>query len=131
MATVMTESAKKVGFNGLWGVLAGLGEKKLGEHNRGPVEKDWEVGAICREVSDRDGPAVMFEKVGNYQTPLLVNTLGTRERCAMALGVEPSNDAIVAKWKQAYAKPIKYEAVPRSAAPCKELVIDNPDLFAD
>ena len=131
MATVMTESAKKVGFNGLREFLAALEERKLVQHISVPVEKDWEVGAICREVSDRDGPAVMFEKVGNYKTPLLVNTLGTRERCAMALGVEPSNDAIVAKWKQAYNKPIKYEVVPRSAAPCKEVVIDNPDLFAD
>src|SRR3972149_2172684 len=131
MATVMTEQKQKVGYDSLREFLAALKEQRLVQHISVPVEKDWEVGAICREVSDREGPAVLFEKVGNYKTPLLVNTLGTRQRCAMALGVEPSNDAIVAKWKEAYAKPIKYEAVPRSAAPCKELVIDNPDLFAD
>ncbi|HWP85951.1 MAG TPA: UbiD family decarboxylase [Terriglobia bacterium] len=131
MATVMTEQRKKVGYGSLREFLAALEARNLVQHIRVPVDKDWEVGAICREVSDREGPAVLFEKIGEYKTPLLVNTLGTRERYALALGTEPAVEAMAARWRQAYSSPIQYEIVPRSAAPCKEVVIDRPDLFAD
>jgi phenyl-phosphate phosphatase/carboxylase subunit beta len=131
MATVMAEQKQRVGYASLREFLAAIDERKQVQRIAVEVDKDWEVGAICREVSDREGPAVLFEKVGKYKTPLLVNTLGTRERYALALGVEPSVEAIAARWKQAYAKPIKYDVVERSAAPCKEVVIDQPDLLAD
>lgn len=131
MATVMAETTRKAGFDSLRDFLAALEQKRLVQHIRVPVEKDWEVGAICRENFDRDGPALLFEKVGGYKTPLLGGTLATRERYAMALGVEPTIEAISAKWKQAYAHPVKYQVVSRSEAPCKEVVVENPDLLAD
>ena len=131
MATVMTEREKKAGFNSLREFLAALEAKGWLHRITAQVDKDNEVPAICREVSDRNGPAVLFEKVGNYKTPLLVNTLGTRERYGLALGVEPTAEAIGARWKQAYAHPIKYHVISREEAACKEVVIDSPDLFAD
>jgi UbiD family decarboxylase len=131
MATVMAETKAKVGYSSLREFLSALDAKGLLQRISVPVEKDWEVGAICREVSDREGPAMLFERVGDYKTPLLVNTLGTRAAYALALGIEPRTEAIGAKWKQAYASPIKYEVVSRSDAPCKEIVVDHPDLFAD
>jgi UbiD family decarboxylase len=63
MATAMTGSTQKDGSASLREFLAGLEEKVLLQRIRVPVEKDWEVGAICREVSDCEGPAVLFEKV--------------------------------------------------------------------
>src|SRR3990167_3200559 len=108
MATV-TEPIRKSTYSSLRDFLADLEQSKQVHHITVPVEKDWEVGAICRENFDREGPALMFEKVGHYKTPLLVGTLATRERYAMALGIEPTTDAITAKWRQAYAHPIKYQ----------------------
>ncbi|MBI4464264.1 MAG: UbiD family decarboxylase, partial [Acidobacteria bacterium] len=117
--------------NSLRDFLEKLEQGNLIHHIQVPVEKDWEVGAICRDVFDRDGPALMFEKVGQYKTPLLVGTLATRERYALALGIEPSVSAISAKWREAYSHPIKPTVVSRSQAPCKEVMVDKVDLLAD
>lgn len=95
------------------------------------VEKDWEVGAICRENFDREGPALLFNRVNDYKTPLLVGTLATRERYALALDIEPTVESISQKWREAYAKPIKPKVVERKDAPCKEVIVDGVDLYKD
>lgn len=129
MATAI--EVQKNTFQSLREFLAALDEKKLLQRIDVPVDKDEEVGAICREVFDKDGPALLFNKVGKYKTPLCVGTVATRERYAMALNVEPTVHAIAAKWRHAYTHPIKYQVVSRSAAPCKEVVIENPDLYGE
>lgn len=53
------------------------------------VDPDWEVGAICRENFDRKGPALQFNRVGNYRTPLVVGVLGKENLYGLALGVSP------------------------------------------
>jgi UbiD family decarboxylase len=104
---------------------------RCGQLHRIParVEKDWEVGAICRENFDREGPALLFQRVENHRTPLLVGTLATRERYALALGIPPTVEAVSEKWRKAYAHPIKPEVVAK--APCKEVVLSEVDLYAD
>ncbi len=94
-----------------------------------PVDREWEVGAICREVSDRNGPALIFERVGDFSTPLVTGVLGTRERYAKALGVQPDVSAIAEHWAHAYACPVSPREV--SEAPCKDVVIRDVDFFKD
>ena len=106
--------------------LRGAGELQVVSE---PVEKDWEVGTICREVFDREGPAVLFERVGDHRTPLLVGALATRRRYSLALGVEPTVPGIAGMWRQAYGDPIKPRLV--KDAPCKEVVRRDVDLTAD
>lgn len=130
MATA-TATARKTAFNSLRDFLTLLEERDLLHHITIPVEKDWEVGAICRENFDRDGPALLFENVGPYRAPLLVGILATRERYALALGMEPTTQAISNKWRQAYSHPIKPRVVARSEAPCKEVVLDRVDLYGE
>ena len=131
MATATPEVQSKTTFDSFREFLAALEEKKLLQHIDVPVEKDAEVGGICRENFDKEGPALLFQKVGNYKTPLCVGTLATRERYAMALGVPPTVQAIAAKWQQAYKHPVKSKVVSRNQALCKEVVIDNPDLYGE
>jgi len=131
MPTATAKAVRRRTFESIRDNLAALDEKNLVRRIDVPVEKDQEVGGICRENFDKFGPALIFNRVGNYNTPLCVGTLGTRERYALALDIEPTTDAISSKWKQAYAHPIKAQSVPRSEAPCKEVVIDDPDLFKD
>src|SRR5690348_6957968 len=131
MATLAKEVPAKTGFESLRAFMAALEQRDLLRRVRVDVEKDGELGAICRENFDRQGPALLFEKVGNYRTPLLVGTLATREQYALAMGVPPSTEAIAAKWRDAYSKPLRRSVVSRAEAPCKEVVIDNPDLYAD
>ena len=130
MATA-AETPRRIGYTSIRDFIQDLEKNKLLHHITVPVEKDWEVGAICRENFDREGPALLFEAVGNYRTPLLVGTLATRQRYAMALGIEPTVEAIAAKWRQAYSHPIKPRVVSRSEAACKEVVLDTVNLFAD
>src|SRR4051812_18450620 len=53
---------------------------------REPVSLEYEAGALCRQLADRDGPAAMLHKVGQAKAPLAVNVFGTRRRVAMAVG---------------------------------------------
>lgn len=97
------------------------------------VEKEWEVGTVCRETFDQRGPALQFNSVDDYETPLVVGVLDTYERYSMALGVEESFDAISNRWRDAYDNPIAPTEKPASAAPVKENTIkaDDVDLFDD
>src|SRR2546425_5513420 len=53
---------------------------------REPVSIDYEAGAICRQLSDANGPAAVLHRVGDSTAPLVVNVYGTRPRVALALG---------------------------------------------
>ena len=55
-----------------------------------PIALEYDAGAICRQVSDANGPAVLVGKVGNATGPLAMNVYGTRGRIARALGVSES-----------------------------------------
>jgi 4-hydroxy-3-polyprenylbenzoate decarboxylase len=52
-----------------------------------PVDPVLEVSCILDNLVKSGGPAVLFENVTGYKTPILGNLFGTRERVAMALGV--------------------------------------------
>lgn len=52
---------------------------------REPLSMEYEAGAICRQLSDANGPAAVLHKVGEAAAPLVVNVYGTRRRVALAL----------------------------------------------
>lgn len=52
------------------------------------VDADYEVSAVCREISDRGSPAVLFERISRSELPLAANVYGTRRRVARALGLD-------------------------------------------
>ena len=52
------------------------------------VSPDLEIAEITDRVSKTGGPALLFEKVEGSRIPLLINTYGSYERMAMALGVD-------------------------------------------
>jgi 4-hydroxy-3-polyprenylbenzoate decarboxylase len=53
-----------------------------------PVSSDLEITEIADRVSKAGGPALLFESVRGYDMPVLINTFGSYERMAWALGVE-------------------------------------------
>ena len=56
-----------------------------------PVSRDLEITEIVDRVSKRNGDAniaLLFERVEGFDVPVLVNTFGSADRMAMALGVE-------------------------------------------
>ena len=56
------------------------------------VSCDLEVTEIADRMSKRGGPALLFENVEGYDIPVLINTYGSMQRIAWALGVERLED---------------------------------------
>ena len=52
------------------------------------VSPDLEIAEITDRVSKAEGPALLFENVEGSKMPLLINTYGSYQRMAMALGVD-------------------------------------------
>lgn len=55
------------------------------------VNPKLEITEITDRISKQYGPALLFENTG-YDFPLLINSMGTEKRMAMALGVERLDD---------------------------------------
>ncbi len=51
------------------------------------VSTDLEIAEIMERLIHSGGPAVLFENVKGSSMPVLANLFGTRERCALGLGV--------------------------------------------
>ena len=52
------------------------------------VSPELEISEITDRVSKAGGPALLFERVEGSRIPVLINTYGSYERMAMALGVD-------------------------------------------
>ena len=55
------------------------------------VDPKLEITEITDRISKQYGPALLFENTG-YDFPVLINSMGTEKRMAMALGVASLND---------------------------------------
>ena len=56
------------------------------------VSADLEITEIVDRVVKQGGPALLFENVEGHDFPVLVNTFGSEQRAAWALGVEDLNE---------------------------------------
>ncbi len=110
------------------------------------VDPDLEITEITDRVTKAGGPALLFENVKGSEIPLLINTYGSYERMALALGGRSLEE--IAGEIERLAKPAVPESIiekikfiptllklanfpPKivSSAPCQEVVIkDNPSL---
>src|SRR5437667_12653718 len=55
------------------------------------VNPHLEIAEITDRVSKHDGPALLFENTGT-DFPVLINSMGSEKRMAMALGVKKLDD---------------------------------------
>ena len=53
-----------------------------------PVSRDLEITEIVDRTVKSGGPALLFERVEGFTTPVAINLFGSEERMAWALGVE-------------------------------------------
>ena len=94
-----------------------------GELARVRAEVDWkyELGAIARKVfGPPPGPALLFENVKDYDTPVFVGGLQTVRRIAIALDLDPDTDEV--SLFQEYVSRLDHplEPVTVKDGPCKE-----------
>ena len=106
-----------------------LEERGLLKRVKAEVDWKYEVGALTTKVLHAKGPALLFENVKSYRSPLLTGALGTWERCSMAIGVDPAPqmnaeprtaEGCVKKVLSALKNPI--EPVIVDTGPCKEII---------
>jgi phenylphosphate carboxylase beta subunit len=66
--------------------------EKEGELKRVKAEVDWnlEISHIAKVVEEKAGPALLFEKIKGYSSPVLTGAFGTTKRLAMILGKDPN-----------------------------------------
>ena len=55
------------------------------------AEVDWEleISHIAKLVEEKSGPALLFENVKGYKSPVLTGAFGTTQRLAIILGKNP------------------------------------------
>lgn len=109
-----------------------------GELRRVKAEVDWryEAGAMSRLVTERRGPAPLFERVKDYPDQQIAAVLlgpsksGIHGRVALALGLPkdtPTPD-LIEEIRRRFKSPVKPVAVAREAAACKEVVVSERDV---
>ena len=91
-----------------------------------PVKLEYEAGAICRQLSDAEGPAALMAKVGDSKLPLAVNVYGTRARVARALGI--SEEEMLEQVAQRLQKRVETVPFKGSKPRCQEVVIEGKDV---
>jgi UbiD family decarboxylase len=111
--------------------------EEAGQLKRITAEVDWnlELGAIARQVSNHQGPALLFERIKDYRdTPcrkLFANGLASRERVAMAFGLpkEVDHRGIVEFIKKNLGR--RMDPVILTSGPVKEKIVkgDEVNLF--
>jgi 2,5-furandicarboxylate decarboxylase 1 len=92
---------------------------------REPVSLEYEAGAMCRQLSDQDGPAAMLHKIGSGKAPLAMNVFGTRKRVAMALGT--SEEKLLTHVADRLKKRVPTQTQ-SGAGRCQEVVIGGNDV---
>ncbi|MES1943581.1 3-polyprenyl-4-hydroxybenzoate carboxy-lyase [Salinisphaera sp. PC39] len=74
------------GFADLRGFLAFLARRGQLRRVGVAVDPRLEITEVCRRTLVADGPALLFERPGNHDIPLLGNLFGTTERVALGMG---------------------------------------------
>ena len=104
-----------------------------GELKRIKAEVDWdlELSHIAKLNEERNGPALLFEKVKGYGSPVLTSTCTTARRLAISMGAPKDSTLVDLMWE--WVKKGEKRIPPRwvESGPCKENVMkgDEVDLF--
>ena len=59
-----------------------------------PVSHELEITEIADRVIKSGGPALLFENVTGFDTPVLINMYGSQQRMSWALGVDSLDDVV-------------------------------------
>lgn len=113
-----------MGFTGLREFIGVLDDKGELARVRAPVDLNQELAAICVKGLRSRGPALLFERPGGQEIPIVVNLLATRRRYALAM--ECAEEEIHKEWNRRAQKPLPPVVVDR--APCQEVVTQGKEV---
>ncbi len=99
----------------------------------GEVDWDLELSHIAKLNEEKKGPALLFENVKDYSTPIITSVCTTTERLALIMGMplESTLMEIMRVWVEKNDTKVPPKMVDSNAAPCKENIMrgDDVDLF--
>jgi len=99
--------------------------KKNGQLAEVNAEVDWkyEIGGVVRKVLDSKGPALLFNKIKDYDSALFTCGVSTYSRLSLALGlgVDQKLETLVTEVGRRLDNPIKARKI--ASGPCKEVVL--------
>ena len=107
--------------------------EKVGLVKRISAEVDWnlELSHIAKLNEEKCGPALLFENVKGYSTPVITSVCTTTQRLALIMG-QPLDSSLVDLYV-AWAEKAQKKIPPRwvNEAPCKQNIMtgDEVDLF--
>jgi len=89
------------------------------------LDPKFEISGVLKALDEKKGPAVLFKKPKGYTMPVVGNIMGTRNRLAMALGIDEKE--LITEYLRRKGKPIAPKVV--SKGPVKEVVLkENIDI---
>ncbi|MGD2125140.1 MAG: phenylphosphate carboxylase subunit beta [Desulfobacteraceae bacterium] len=95
------------------------------------VNWDLELSHIAKLNEEKKGPALLFENVKDYDTPLITSTCTTTERLAIIMGMPKTSTLVdlMEEWVEKGKRAIPPKVV--DTGPCKEnkMMGDEVDLF--
>lgn len=105
--------------------------EKVGQLKRVKAEVDWnlEISHIAKVVEEKGGPALLFENVKEYSSPVLTGAFGTTERLAMILGKSP--DLSMVELTKEWVNLVVKELIPAKEVkdgPIFENIMDGPKV---
>jgi phenylphosphate carboxylase beta subunit len=109
--------------------------EKVGQLKRVKAEVDWELelSHVCKVVEEKSGPALLFENVKGYKSPVLTGAFGTTQRLAIILGKNPDLSMVdlTREWVAATVKEV-IRAKELKDGPVFENILDGEkvDTFA-
>ena len=109
-----------------------LEDKSMLRRVKAEVDWDREVGAVCRTVTNKAGPALLFENIKGHSNTfckkLFVNGMGHRERVALAVGLHQDTPykEIVRTIRQRFENPIPPVVV--KTGPVKQNIRKGSDI---
>ena len=90
------------------------------------AQVDWryELGGVVRKNLDLRGPALLFNRIKGYSTPLYTCGMSTYGRLAMAIGLPADSrlEQIVKEVARRLGKPVPAAKV--ETGPCKEVILE-------
>jgi phenyl-phosphate phosphatase/carboxylase subunit beta len=110
--------------------IAECEERNLVKRITAEVDWDLELSHIAKLNEEAKGPALLFENVKDYSTPIITSVCTTVERLALILGM-PLDSSLVdlyKEWAIRAENGIPPKFIDKAGAPCKENIITGDDI---
>ncbi len=113
--------------------VAACEERGLLKRIKAEVDWDLELSHIAKLNEEQSGPALLFENVKGYDTPVITSVCTTVERLAVIMG-QPENSSLgdlYAAWAKLGENLLPPKEIDPADAPCKQnkMMGDEVDLF--